>query len=127
MWRWARWVMVAAGVVVVAVVVYSAWVDHQQRIVRREREAVFAGEVTEMQQAFPIGTSREVVVAGLHAHYPQFAIGDSPPDLQVWLGREPSFSWVCSFMTPYLEFSFQSDGETARLVKIERRTTGECL
>jgi hypothetical protein len=127
MGRWARWVVLGVGLLALATIAKMAWTDHQDRIVWRQREAVFAGELAEMQQAFPIGTPREVVVSGLHSRYPQFAIGGGPPDVQVWLGKEPSFTFACSFMTPYLEFIFQTDGTTARLTKIERRTTGECL
>jgi hypothetical protein len=127
MWRWARWVLLVVGVVFVGGAADFAWVDHQQRIVWREREVVFARELAEMQQAFPIGTSRDVVVSGLHSRYPQFAIGGGTPDVQVWLGKEPSFVWYCNYMEPFVEFTFRSDGTEARLVKVERRTTGQCL
>ena len=127
MWGWTRWVLVAIGVAILVYAARYAWVDHQKRVVWREREAVVASEFAEMQQAFPMGTRRNMVVAGLRARYPQFAIGDSTPDVQVWLGKEPSFVWYCNFMEPFVEFTFQSDGAEAQLVKIERRTTGECL
>jgi hypothetical protein len=80
-----------------------------------------------MQRAFPIGTRRSAVLSGLRLRYPQYAIGDSTPDVQVWLGKEPSFVWYCSFMTPFVQFTFQGGGSDAPLAKIERMTTGECL
>jgi hypothetical protein len=127
MWRWARWVLVAASVVILAASAKFAWVDHQKRIVWRERETSFANELAEMQQAFPVGTQRGVVVAGLRSRYPQLSIGDSGADVQVWLGKEPSFVWYCNFMTPFVQFSFQGGGAAAPLVKIGRMTTGQCL
>jgi hypothetical protein len=127
MWRWARWVVVAVGVVILAGAADYAWDNHQKRMIWRERENLFASELAEMQKEFPVGTARSEVVAGLHLRYPQFAIGDSTPKVQVWLGKEPSFVWYCNFMMPFAEFSFQSKEPSAPLMKIERETTGECL
>jgi len=127
MGRWARWVLVVVGVGVGVWAIRLSWVAHQKRVEWREREQVFAAQLRELQQTFPIGTSRGVVVSGLRSHYSQFAIGDSTPDVQVWLGKEPSFVWYCNYMEPFVEFTFRSDGTEAPLVKVERRTTGQCL
>jgi hypothetical protein len=127
MWRWARWVLLVVGVVVLAAIVKHAWTDHQKRIVWRQQEAVFAGELADLQRTFPIGSRRSVVVAGLRARYPKIGVDDYRGDVQVWLGKEPSFVWYCNFMTPFVQFTFQGDGSDAPLVKIERMTTGECL
>jgi hypothetical protein len=127
MWRWARWVLLTVGVIILAATGKHAWTDHQKRIVWRQQETVFASELAEMQRAFPIGTQRSAVLSELRLRYPQFAIGDSTQDVQVWLGKEPSFVWYCNFMTPFVQFTFQGGGSDAPLVKIERETTGECL
>jgi hypothetical protein len=120
-------VVLAVGVVVLAAIAEHAWTDHQKRIVWRQRETMFAGEFAEMQRAFPIGTQRSAVLSEVRLRYPQYAIGDSTQDIQVWLGKEPSFVWYCNFMTPYVEFTFQGSGADAPLVRMERETTGECL
>ena len=128
MWRWARWVLVVVGVGVGVCAIRISWIAHQDRIVWRQREMVFTSEMAEMQHGFPLGAQRSVVVSGLRSRYPQLSIGDSSgQDVQVWLGKEPSFVWYCNFMEPFVQFSFRGDGADAPLVKIERMTTGQCL
>jgi hypothetical protein len=78
-----------------------------------------------MVREFPAGTARAKVVEGLRTQYPEAVGGER--DVTIWLDKEPSLVWYCSFWKPYVVFSFGSGDPAAPLLKIERRTTGECL
>jgi hypothetical protein len=124
MWRWARWIVLVAGVMLMGGAARPAWVTFRQWIMMRRHEEIDAKLLTQMQREFPIGTPRAQVMAGLHTHDPTANRGSAV--LYVWLDEEPSSVWYCN-LKPFLVFSFPSEDPSAPLTKIERQTTGECL
>jgi hypothetical protein len=120
-----KWILSVVGIVVVGCGTDLAWQNHKKIVLYREQEAVDEQILTAMRREFPAGTPRAEVLSGLKGRYP--GVSESDPEIDIWLGHEPSFVWYCSYMQPYLVFKFQTNAPSSPLLEIERHTTGECL
>jgi hypothetical protein len=81
-----------------------------------------------LRRDLPVGTSREVVVAYLHAHgNPVTEFGGEEDSLSVDLGRVQSVVWFCNFWEDYAVLTFGTDAGGRTLKGMSKREIGECL
>jgi hypothetical protein len=81
-----------------------------------------------LRRDLPVGTSRDVAMAYLHAHGdPVAEFGGEPDSLSVDLGRIQSVVWFCGFWEDYAILTFGTDASDRTLKTISKREIGECL